>query len=121
MTPHNKGAMWLADEGFQIADLAQPFGYIVNIPAFVGKDNQISSEDVFHTKQIASERIHVGTATNKVKNVHVFDRPLSLSMFGSVNRDVDGVWTANFISEFNHFCLDILTFLYAQILFLTFN
>jgi len=27
--PHNKGAMWLVDKGFQIADLAQPLGVSV--------------------------------------------------------------------------------------------
>ena len=81
--------MWLADKGFQIADLSQPLGCTVNISAFVGKDDQMSPEDVFHTQQIASERIHVERAINKVKNFHVFHRPIPLSMFGSDNQ----MWT----------------------------
>ena len=67
--PHSKGGMWPADKGFQIQDLAQPLGCKVNIPAFVGKDVQMSPEDVFHTQQIASERIHIERAINKVKNL----------------------------------------------------
>ena len=61
----------------------------MSIPAFVGKDDQMSPEDVFHTQQIASERIHVERAINKVKNFHGFDGPIPLSMFGSVNQ----MWT----------------------------
>ena len=66
--PHTKGGMWLADKGFQIQDLSQPLGCKVNIPDFVGKDVQMFPEDVFHTQQRASERIHIERAINKVKN-----------------------------------------------------
>ncbi len=87
--PHNNGAMWLVDKGFQIADLAEPLGVTVNMPAFVGSRSQMTAEEVFQTQQIASERIHVERAINKVKNFHIFDSPQNLSMYGSVNQ----MWT----------------------------
>ncbi len=83
---HNRGAMWLVDKGFQIADLAEPLGVTVNMPAFVGARSQMTADEVFHTQQIASERIHVERAINKVKNFHIFDSPQQLSMYGSVNQ-----------------------------------
>lgn len=82
---HNKGAMWLVDKGFQIQDLAEPLGVQVNMPAFVGKSSQLDAKDVFHTQVVASERIHIERAINKVKNFHIFDRPIPLSMIQSVN------------------------------------
>ena len=84
--PHTKGGMWLADKGFQIQDLAQPLWCKVNIPTFVGKDVRMYPEDVFHTQQIASERIHVERAIKKIKNFHIFDRPIPLSMFGTITQ-----------------------------------
>ena len=47
--PHNKGAMWLVDKGFQIADLAEPLGVSVNKPCFVGDRKQMRADEVFHT------------------------------------------------------------------------
>jgi hypothetical protein len=88
--PHNRGAMWLVDKGFLIADLAEPLGVKVNMPAFVGPDRtQMSKEEVYHTQQVASERIHIERAINKVKNFHIFDSCIPLSMAGSVNQ----MWT----------------------------
>ena len=87
--PHNKGAMWLVDKGFQIQDLADPLGVKVTMPAFVGQNSQMTADEVFHTQQIASERIHVERAINKVKKFHIFDRPIPLSTLGTVNQ----MWT----------------------------
>lgn len=84
--PHNKGAMWLVDKGFQIQDLADPLGVKVNMPAFVGGQKQMTAEQVFHTQTVASERIHIERAINKIKNFHIFDRPIPMAMLGSVNQ-----------------------------------
>ena len=83
--PHAKGSMWLVDKGFQI----QVLQVKVNMPAFVGKKSQMTAEEVFHTQQVASERIHIERAINKVKSFHIFDRPIPLTMFGTVNQ----MWT----------------------------
>ena len=83
---HNRGAMWLVDKGFQIQDLADPLGVHVNMPAFVGKSSQLDANDVFQTQVVASERIHIERAINKIKKIHLFDRPVPLSMISSVNQ-----------------------------------
>jgi hypothetical protein len=83
---HNKGAMWMVDKGFLIHDLCAPLGITLNMPKFVGMDEQMLPEDVVHTQEVASERIHIERAINKVKNFHIFDRPIELSMWGSVNQ-----------------------------------
>ncbi len=87
--PHNRGAMWLVDKGFQIQHLAEPLGVQVNMPAFVAGKSQMPEKDVFHTQQIASERIHIERAINKVKNFHIFDRCIPLSMSGTISQ----IWT----------------------------
>ncbi len=87
--PHTRGAMWLVDKGFTIQDLADPLGVTVNMPAFVGSKSQMSADEVFQTQMVASERIHIERAINKVKNFHIFDRPIPMSTYSSVNQ----MWT----------------------------
>ena len=84
--PHNRGAVWLVDKGFQIQDLAEPLGVKVNMPAFVGKRKQMN---VFRTQVIANVRIHLERAINKAKTFHIFDSPVKLSMYVSINQ----IWT----------------------------
>lgn len=84
--PHNRDAMWLVDKGFQIADLAEPLGVSVNMPAFVGSRSQMNADEVFHTQNVASDRIHIERAINKIKRFHYFDRPIPLSTLGSANQ-----------------------------------
>lgn len=84
--PHRRGAVWLVDKGFQIQDLADPLGVKINMPAFVGSRSQMTADEVFKTQVIASERIHIERAINKVKFFHIFDSPTKISMFGSINQ-----------------------------------
>ena len=86
---HNRGAMWMADKGFLLDDLCAPLGVQLNIPAFVGEKSQLSREEVIHTQEVANQRIHIERAINKVKKFHIFDRPIPLTMWGSVNQ----MWT----------------------------
>lgn len=83
---HNQGAMWMADKGFVIQDLVSHLGVTVNTPKFLGQDLQMPAGDVVHTQEVASQRIHIERAINKVKNFHIFDRPIPLSIWGSVNQ-----------------------------------
>ena len=86
---HNAGAMWMVDKGFLIEDLCAPLGVKLNMPAFVGQNSQMTGEETIHTQEIANERIHIERAINKIKNFHIFDRPIALSMWGSINQ----MWT----------------------------
>lgn len=75
----------MADKGFQIQDIL-PLGVTLNIPPFLGGDSQMSVEDVVQTQQIASLRIHVERAINKIKNFRIWQRVVPLSLFGVVNQ-----------------------------------
>lgn len=86
---HHQGAMWMVDKGFVIQDLVEHLGVTVNMPKFLGKNLQMAAEDVVHTQEVASQRIHIERAINKVKNFHIFDSPVPLTMWGSVNQ----IWT----------------------------
>ena len=56
----------MADKGFTIQDLL-PLGVTLNLPPFLGASAQMAAEDVVATQEIASLRIHVERAINKIK------------------------------------------------------
>ena len=60
----------MADKGFTILDLL-PLGVSLNLPLFLGSKGQMSAEDVSKTQSIASLRIHVERAINKIRNFHI--------------------------------------------------
>ena len=49
----------------------------------------MSAEEVVKTQQIASLRIHIERAINKIKHFHVWDAVVPLNLFGVVNQ----MWT----------------------------
>lgn len=55
----------MADKGFTIQDVL-PFGVSLNIPPLLGSSSQMPAEDVVKTQDIASLRIHVKRAINKI-------------------------------------------------------
>ena len=74
----------MADKGFTIDVL--PIGLSLSIPPFLGKSSQMSAKDVVKTQEIASLRIHVERAINKIKNFHVWDSVIPLSQVGIANQ-----------------------------------
>ena len=62
----------MANKGFQSQDIL-PLGVSLNIPPFLGGNSQMSAEDVVRTQQIASVRIHVERAINKIKNFRIWE------------------------------------------------
>jgi len=87
--PFEKGDSVMADKGFDIQDLLNQTSVNLNIPPFLGKYGQLSEQDVYQTQSIAAERIHVERAINKIKNFHIFDSAVPVSLFGSINQ----IWT----------------------------
>ena len=75
----------MADKGFTIQDLL-PLGVSLNILPFLGSSSQTPAEDVVKTQEIASLRIHVERAMNKIKNVHIWDGVIPLHQLGLVNQ-----------------------------------
>lgn len=71
----------MADMGFTIQDLL-PLGVSLNIPPFLGSSAQMPAQDVVHTQEIASLRIHVERTVNKIKNFHIWDGMVPLHQFG---------------------------------------
>ena len=57
----------------------------VNMPAFLGGDRkQMTKDGVFHTQEIASERIHIERTIINVENFHIFDSCILLAIIGSI-------------------------------------
>ena len=79
----------MADKGFTIEDLLIPIKCHLNIPPFLRAKPQFSLEDVQKTQRIAKLRIHVERAIRRVKEYHIFDAIVPLSLASSVNQ----LWT----------------------------
>ena len=91
----------MADKGFTIEDLL-PLGVYLNIPPFLGKSGQMPADQVVLTQEIASLRIHVERAINKIKKNYIWDGVLPLKF----------VWQIKF-GSFVHFyvMLNLVLFL----------
>jgi len=83
--PFSNGDSVMADKGLTNKDIL-PLGVSLNIPPFLGMSDQMPAEDVIATQEIASLRIHVERAINKVKNFLIFVGVIPLSLFGVVNQ-----------------------------------
>jgi len=71
--PYQDGDSVMADKGFTIQDFL-PLRISLNIPPFLGSSDHMPAQDVIRTQEIASLRIHVEGAINKIKNFHIWDR-----------------------------------------------
>ena len=65
--PFSTGDSTMADKGFTIGDIL-PLDISLNISPFSRLSEQMLAEDVIKTQDIASLRIHVERAINKVKD-----------------------------------------------------
>jgi hypothetical protein len=64
----------MADRGFDIQDDLTPIGVRVNIPPFMKGKEQLDANEMVETRRIASLRIHVERAMERIKNFYIFDR-----------------------------------------------
>ena len=80
-----KVTILMADTGFAIVDLL-PLGVDPNIPLFLGLYTQTTVQDDIKTQEIASVKIHIERAINKIRNFHIWDNVVPLSVFGVVNQ-----------------------------------
>lgn len=76
----------MADKGFDIEDLLRGKGVSLNLPPFLESRSQFSAAEVQQTKTIAKLRIHVERAIRRIKEYHIFDSDMPLSMLGSINQ-----------------------------------
>ena len=76
----------MADKAFTIEDLLSPLNCSLNIPPFLNEKVQFTKEDVEMTQRIAKLRIHVERAIRRVKENHLFDVVIPLSLASSINQ-----------------------------------
>ena len=75
-----------ADKGFDIEDELILLGVTLNIPPFLRGKNQFSEEELVVTRRIASLRIHVERAMERIKNYHIFDKSLPVQLTDITDR-----------------------------------
>eukprot|EP00795_Rhopilema_esculentum_P015448 gene15448-6696_t len=75
----------MADRGFDIANILPP-GVTLNIPPFKGSRDQLTPAESEETAKIAAVRIHVERAIGRVKNYHILDGVLPLSLAPVANQ-----------------------------------
>jgi len=76
----------MADRGFDIQEDLALLGVGLNIPPFLKGKSQLSESELVETRRIASIRIHVERAMERIKNFHIFDRTLPSSMSTVANQ-----------------------------------
>ena len=76
----------MADLGFDIQDDLTPLGVKLNMPPFLQGKSQLDSNQMIETQRIASVRIHVEQAMERIKNFHIFDKALLSSLTDLANQ-----------------------------------
>ena len=61
-------------------------GAYLNIPPFLRGKSQLTENELVVTRRIASLRIHVERAMEWIKNVHIFDKSIPVSLTDIANR-----------------------------------
>ena len=75
----------MADKGFNIGDMLTSRRVSLNLPPYLSSGGQFSSKKVKETKTIAKLRFHVERVIRRINEYHVYDTPIPLSLFGTVN------------------------------------
>ena len=70
----------MADRSFEIEEDLITIGVRLNIPPFLHGKNQLSENELVSTRRIASLRIHVERAMERIKSFHIFDRTIPSSL-----------------------------------------
>lgn len=69
----------MADRGFSLDDELLVQGVRLNTPAFTKGKKQLTEKEVTTTRRIASVRIHVERAINRVKTYRIFKQALPIT------------------------------------------
>ncbi|XP_062583702.1 uncharacterized protein LOC134245437 [Saccostrea cucullata] len=92
-----EGDSIMADKGFVLNKVLEGTGISVNTPPFLLSQGQFSKQEVEQTQIIAKLRIHIERHIRRVKEYHLFDGVIPLSMTGTINQ----IWTvANMLTLF---------------------
>ena len=92
-----EGDSIMADKGFVLNKVLENTSISINTPPFLSSQGQFSKQEVEQTQIIAKLRIHIERHIRRVKEFHLFDGVIPLSMTGTINQ----LWTvANMLSSF---------------------
>ena len=76
----------MADKGFNIEEYLIPLGVKLNVPPFLRGKWQLDHCEVVETRRIESLRTHIERAMERIKNFHIFDRTLPVTLTGIADR-----------------------------------
>jgi hypothetical protein len=79
----------MADKGFTIRKLLAEKDVTLNIPPFLSSNGRFTGKEIQDTEQIACLRIHVERMNKQIKENHLFDSSVPISLAGSINQ----LWT----------------------------
>ena len=75
----------MADRGFNIQGMLASKGVKVNVPPFMNESGQFNESELLETRRIASLRIHVERAMERIKNYRILDFvPITLCRDGII-------------------------------------
>jgi len=74
------GDQVMADKGFNCQDELASVGASLVMPAFLDKKVQFSKEETNHNKVVASLRVHVERLMECIKNWHIFDHKIPITL-----------------------------------------
>lgn len=76
----------MADRGFNIQEMLASKGVRVNVPPFMNQTGQFDEHELLETRRIATLRIHVERAMERIKNYHILDFiPITLCKNGVID------------------------------------
>ena len=79
----------MADMEFTIHDELARVGVSLNIPAFLGGRDYLTKAEVKASQTVASVRIHVERAIQRIKTYSIIQNEIPLTLHGSINQ----IWT----------------------------
>ena len=83
----DKGDVLMADRGFEIQDDLAPLGVKLNIPPFLRGKGQFNESELVETRRIASFRIHVERAIERIKNYRILEFvPVTMCSTGLIDQ-----------------------------------
>ena len=79
----------MTDKGFTLRKILSQIDVTLNIPPFLSSKRRFSGSEIRETEQIARLRIHVERMNKRIKENHLFDSAIPMSLAGSINQ----LWT----------------------------
>lgn len=81
-----KGDAIMADKGFDVSDLLESKGVLLNIPPFLKDKKQLSESDVMKTRTIANRRILIENVNGRAKKNKILTGPMQKSTWPYANK-----------------------------------